>query len=204
MFKHKSPINRPEPRLRRKLTPLALCFCTFTLGMKGKLSLQPPPRGLSASDSGESFVPFRKIQINDSNMRTNLSPVLLEVRFTFRNLPMWLNRLLSWIPVPFIVSQPGFISKTWFQKADTSEFMGVYEFDSLNSAFNYWHSLPIRMMRRRARKNSLRGEVILFDFHEGKYVHEPLEQWNNWICCIPLHSRLSAPIADVQSRYCAR
>jgi hypothetical protein len=204
MLKCNQQKKRLNQRTKRSLTPMALCLCALTLRLKGKLSVEPPPTGLSASDSGESLVPFRKIVIRDTQDNFDLAPVLLEVRFRFRNLPMWLNRLLSWIPVPLIVSQPGFISKTWFQKMNTSEFMGVYEFDNLRNAFNYWHSLPIRMMSKRAAKNTLHGEIILFDFHKGKYVHEPLEHSANWICCIPLHARLSPPITDIQSRLCTR
>ena len=67
--------------------------------------------------------------------------------------------MLSWIPVPLIIGQPGFRSKTWFLGAETGDFIGLYEFATEEEGRAYLGSLPLAMMRRRAAEGSLSMDV---------------------------------------------
>ena len=83
-----------------------------------------------------------------------------QIRFRFKNLSATANRRLSLIPIPLIVAQPGFRAKTWMLGQQTGDFIGFYEFDTVEAAEAYSSSLPLRMMRRRAASGSLTHEVI--------------------------------------------
>ena len=81
------------------------------------------------------------------------------VRFRFKNLSAAANRRLSLIPIPLIVAQPGFRSKTWLLGQHSGDFIGYYEFDSVETAEAYWYSLPLKMMRGRAAADSLTHKI---------------------------------------------
>ena len=70
---------------------------------------------------------------------------------------------MSLIPIPLISAQPGFRSKTWLLGEETGDFIGYYEFDTVEQAEAYWDSLPLRMMRGRAAAGSLSHEVRPID-----------------------------------------
>lgn len=161
------------PREANPQRPTELILQSFKLRLHGKLQFEPPTSGVVVYENGAAFRPFRKVCVNE-NIVPSRFPVLVKVKFRFRNLPFWMNRLLSWIPVPLITAQPGFISKTWYQRPSASEFMGIYEFSSAESASNYWQSLPLTMMKRRAAKGTLQGEIITFSASQGRYVRETL------------------------------
>ena len=54
-----------------------------------------------------------------------------------------------------ILEDHGFRSKTWLLGRQTGDFIGLYEFDTVEEAEAYWDSLPLRMMKRRAAPGSL-------------------------------------------------
>jgi hypothetical protein len=70
-----------------------------------------------------------------------------------------MNKTASLIAIPFIVAQPGFRSKMWLVGRESGEFQGVYEWDTITSAKNYWTSFPMRLMKRRAVPESLSYEI---------------------------------------------
>ena len=80
---------------------------------------------------------------------------LFDVRFHFAKFSTHTNIRLSLIPILFIVAQPGFRSKTWMLSEKSGTFRGVYEWDTVEDAENYWDSFPMRMMRKRAAADSL-------------------------------------------------
>jgi hypothetical protein len=63
------------------------------------------------------------------------------------------------IPIPFIVAQPGFRSKTWMIGQKTGAFQGLYEWDSIEDAEKYWTSFPMKLMKRRAVPETLSHEI---------------------------------------------
>lgn len=85
---------------------------------------------------------------------------VFRVGFSSRNLSARANRLLSLIPIPLIAAQPGFRSKAWLTGQHSGDFMGYYEFDSLEQATAYRDCLPLAMMKKRAANGSL-GHVVI-------------------------------------------
>ena len=144
-----------------KQDPINLLARALVLWVKGSVHLGKNLKKETLIDGNENFIAFRKIMV-DPNLEQFTPPgAIFQVRFRFKNLPEKTNRFLSIIPIPLIVAQPGFLSKTWFLGNDTGDFIGFYEFDSIDKAEMYWDSLPLRMMRNRAVPGSLRHEVRL-------------------------------------------
>lgn len=139
--------------------PLALLLRTLKLWVSGRVSFCKDLESSGLEDRGESFVAFRKVTAEPKSDRPRQPGAIFHVRFRFKNLAAAANRRLSLIPTPFIVAQPGFRSKTWLLGERSGEFIGHYEFDTVEEAEAYWNSLPLKMMRRRAEPGSLTHAV---------------------------------------------
>ena len=107
----------------------------------------------------DDYVVFRKIVLNPPEGNIRMPGANFRVTFNFRNLSTSTNKKLSLLPIPFIVAQEGFRSKVWMIGKKTGQFQGLYEWETLENAKQYWHSFPMKMMKRRAVPSSLQYEV---------------------------------------------
>jgi hypothetical protein len=107
----------------------------------------------------EDFEVFRKVILEPSKDRPEKPGATLMVRFRFARFAAKTNRFLSLIPIPFIVAQHGFRSKTWMMGQKTGTFEGLYEWDSIEDAENYWTSFPMKLMKKRAVPETLNHEI---------------------------------------------
>ncbi len=139
----------------------ALLFRALKLWLGGRISFRRDLENCGLEDRDEAFVAFRKVTAEPTANQPRRPGAIFRVRFRFKNLSESANRLLSLVPIPLIVSQPGFRSKTWLLGQQTGDFIGHYEFDTVEAAEAYWHSLPMRTMRRRAATGSLTHDVLV-------------------------------------------
>ena len=107
----------------------------------------------------EEFEVFRYMTLDPDKDQPEKPGAIFKVRFRFASMSSEMNIKTSRIPIPFIVAQPGFRSKMWALGRETGEFQGVYEWDTVASAENYWTSFPMRLMKRRAVPESLSCEI---------------------------------------------
>lgn len=131
----------------------------LTLLLQGRVSFRRDFGPDELRIEGELFLPFRTVAVSPPSGRYARPQATFRVRFRFKNLSPGANRALSLIPIPMILAQPGFRSKTWHLGQSTGDFVGHYEFDTIEEAQAYWDSLPLRMMRRRAAPGSVTYEV---------------------------------------------
>jgi len=108
----------------------------------------------------EEFVIFRKVVVDPIEKQPLIPKALFKVYFRFARFTPNINKILSLIPIPFIIAQPGFRSKTWMSGKDTGTFQGLYEWDSVEDAERYWDSFPLKLMKRRSIPETLRYEII--------------------------------------------
>jgi len=139
--------------------PIVLIARAIGLWLRGLVRFGYDPHEAAIEDRQERFEPFRKVAIDCGAHDATTPGAIFQVRFRFKNLSPVANRLLSLIPIPLIVAQPGFRSKTWLLGNESGDFIGYYEFDSIDEAGAYWDSLPLRMMRRRAAPGTLTKKV---------------------------------------------
>jgi hypothetical protein len=119
----------------------------------------PKDRLGEAVNEGEEFEIFRHMTLDASRNQPGKPGAILKVRFQFASMSPEMNMKTSLIPIPFIVAQPGFRSKMWTLGRKTGKFQGVYEWDTVASAENYWSSFPMRLMKRRAVPESLSYQI---------------------------------------------
>ena len=110
-------------------------------------------------DEGEEFEIFRHMTLDPGSGQPEKPGAIFKVRFRFASMSPEMNKRTSLIPIPFIVAQPGFRSKTWLLGREIGEFQGIYEWDTVASAENYWTSFPMKLMKRRAVPESLSYEI---------------------------------------------
>ena len=110
-------------------------------------------------NEGEEFEIFRHVTLEPGQDQPEKPGAFFKVRFQFASMSPEMNRRTSLIPIPFIVAQPGFRSKMWALGRESGEFQGIYEWDTMVSAENYWTSFPMKLMKRRAVPESLSYEI---------------------------------------------
>ena len=150
-------------KVGRSQNPLLLLFRASRTWLNGRVHFHHHLDNHKLEDLGERFLAFRRMVVDPNAEQPSIPGAVFRVRFRFKNLSETANRLLSLIPIPLIVAQPGFRSKTWLLGEKTGDFIGRYEFDTLEAAEDYWDSLPLRMMRRRAAPGSLTHDTFLAD-----------------------------------------
>jgi hypothetical protein len=109
--------------------------------------------------ASEDFLIFRKVILVPSKNQPERPGAVFIVRFSFARFGTKTNRYLSLIPIPFIVAQKGFRSKTWMIGQKTGMFQGLYEWDTIEDAKRYWTSFPMKLMKKRAVPETLNREI---------------------------------------------
>ena len=93
--------------------PIKLILCALGLWLKGRTRFKDNLDGECLEDRGERFTAFRKVVVEPASEQPSRPGATFRVRFRFKNLSARANRLLSLIPIPLIVAQPDFRSKTY-------------------------------------------------------------------------------------------
>ncbi|MFC1651055.1 hypothetical protein ACFL2X_05745 [Candidatus Latescibacterota bacterium] len=145
--------------LNNSQLPPKLIARAIKLWFQGRIHFVKDFIGVLKHDENENFKAFRKVVINPSRNQTLKPKAIFMVRFQFTRFSTKTNSYLSLIPIPFIVAQPGFRSKTWMIGQKTGAFKGVYEWDSIEDAENYWTSFPMKLMKNRAVPETLIYEI---------------------------------------------
>ena len=108
----------------------------------------------------EDFIIFRQVVLDPKGSYRKKTGAILTVRFQFLRFSPKTNRILSVIPIPFILAQHGFRSKTWMFGKRSGKFQGLYEWETKEDAERYRFSFPMRLMKKRAVPESLTYEII--------------------------------------------
>jgi hypothetical protein len=96
----------------------------------------------------EPFEIFRQMIAEPVIYRQSDPPrAILKVYFHHTHFSPRVNKVLSLIPVPLIAAQPGFRSKTWLLGQETGTTQGLYEWDTVEDAENYWMSFPMQLLK---------------------------------------------------------
>ena len=135
--------------------PPILVAKAIYLSLKGNVHFPKDQNGSTINEE-EEFLIFRKVVVSHRGKSPVNPYVILKVFFRFKRFSFKINRILSLIPIPFIIAQPGFKSKTWMTGKDTGTFHGLYEWENIENAKQYLDSLPLNMMKKRAIPKTLK------------------------------------------------
>ena len=107
----------------------------------------------------EPFKVFRQMTVDPTGDQRQAPGAIFRVSFQYATFSTDMNKMLSLIPIPFIAAQPGFRSKTWLLGQETGTTQGLYEWDTVEDAENYWMSFPMQLLKRRSVPESLHCNV---------------------------------------------
>lgn len=110
-------------------------------------------------EDGQEFTIFRQMLRDPRPGQPLVSGALFQVRFRVASMPPRINRVFSLLPIPFFSGLPGFRSKLWLVDQASGDFMGQYEWDTVEDAENYSKSFAMRFMIRRSIPGSVRFEI---------------------------------------------
>lgn len=139
--------------------PTILLARAMRLWIKGYVHFLKDQNGSIMKDK-EDFIIFRKVAVYPKHKQYTSPTIILKVFFQFKRFSLKINKILSLIPIPFIIAQKGFRSKTWMFGKDTGIFHGLYEWDTIDDAKQYLDSLPLKLMKKRAIPDTLLFEII--------------------------------------------
>ncbi len=142
--------------------PPILIARTFLFLLQGRIHYDKDLIGKIVHEDDEYEV-FRKVILDPKRGQTKDPGAIFRVTFSFAKMSISTNKKLSLIPTPLIIGQPGFRSKTWMIGKKTERFQGFYEWDTSESAENYWNSFPMKLMKRRSAPGSLNHEIHSVD-----------------------------------------
>ena len=111
-------------------------------------------------ENGEVHTVFREVQVASSASVPDSSMTILKVRFQFARFSPAANRRLSLLPVPIILGMPGFRQKTWTFCEESSYSMGIYQFESPETAEGYWRSRVRRILEKRSVPGTMEQEIM--------------------------------------------
>jgi len=145
---------------KKNLPPLLIIRGLFLL-LTGKLTFQTKFKNKYVKVDDKTFTVFRKVLLNTipSNLKDPKPKAILKIFFKFNRFSPATNKILSLIPIPLIVSQIGFISKTWLFSEETGVFCGLYEWETTEAAKNYIKSYVIKLMEKRSLPGSLKYKI---------------------------------------------
>ncbi len=98
--------------------PPVLLAQAFRLWLSGRVHFRPEKLGKSVQDD-EQFIVFRQVVVDPLGNQPKSPGAILKVCFHYAKFSTKTNKKLSLIPIPFIVAQPGFRSKTWLLGQET-------------------------------------------------------------------------------------
>ena len=104
--------------------PLLITRATKLL-ISGRVIFPKDQTGTIINDD-EDFIVFRKVVLDPQGPQPIIPKAIFKVYFHFARFSLDVNKKLSLIPIPFIIVQPGFISKNWLFGKDTGMFLGKY------------------------------------------------------------------------------
>ncbi len=139
--------------------PPVLFARAIALCLRGRVHFPKSQNGDTVQEK-EEFIIFRKVVVEPVANQPIKPKALFRVYFQFARFSQKVNKILSLIPIPFIIAQPGFRSKTWMSGKETGTFQGLYEWDNVEDAERYWNSFPLKLMKRRSIPDTLKYEII--------------------------------------------
>ncbi len=92
--------------------PPVLLARAAALWMRGRVLFPKNLNGSSIREK-EEFIIFRKVIVEPGKNQPAKPKALFKVTFCFKRFSPKVNQFLSLVPIPFIIAQPGFRSKTW-------------------------------------------------------------------------------------------
>lgn len=133
-------------------------FCQLCLS--GRVHFPRQRVGEMIELDGEKWVIFRQMVIDPRSGQPEHPGAIFRPRFHVAGMSPRLNKIFSWLPVPFFAGMPGLRSKLWLLNPQNGDFSGYYEWDSVEDADNYGHSLAAKFMTARSVPGSVSFRVM--------------------------------------------
>ena len=99
---------------------------------------------------GQHFVIFRQVVVKPRGSQKVEPGAAFCVQSHVARMSPTQNKLFSLLPIPLFIGLPGFRSKLWLLNEANGNFMGMYEWDTLQDAENYAHSFALKFMTKRS------------------------------------------------------
>lgn len=98
-------------------------------------------------ENGVALTIFREMRLGDVIPPESAT---FHVRFHVAGMPPRINKLFSWLTIPFFAGLPGFRHKLWLINETTGDFHGIYRWDTVADAERYADSFAMRFMAGRS------------------------------------------------------
>lgn len=111
-------------------------------------------------DDGTEFTIFRQAYLEPPRSYGGKTPgARFKVRFHVEKMPPKVNKVFSLFTIPFFVGLVGFRSKIWLLDETSGDWMGIYEWQTVEDARSYSKSFAMRFMTNRSVEGSVSFEI---------------------------------------------
>ena len=109
------------------------------------------------------FTIFREASLDPPGSRSNPPGARFKVRFHVEKMSPKVNKIFSLFTIPFFVGLKGFRSKLWLLDEEGGDWMGIYEWQTVEDARNYSKSFAMRFMTGRSVEGSVSFKIEQID-----------------------------------------
>lgn len=109
---------------------------------------------------GQRVRAFRQIVVRPGPGQPSVAGATFVVRFHVAGMSLRQNIRFSWLPIPFFIGLRGFRSKIWAYSPENGDFLGIYEWQTIQDAENYACSFALWFMMRRSVPGSVSYTIL--------------------------------------------
>lgn len=109
---------------------------------------------------GEKWIIFREAVVDPGKDQPEKPGAIFIPRFHVAGMSLSQNIAFSLLPMCLILGLPGFRSKVWLYHPQNGDFAGYYEWDAVENADNYSHSVAASFMINRSMPGSVSFKVV--------------------------------------------
>lgn len=109
------------------------------------------------------FTIFREAHLDPPGLKSNPPGARFVVRFHVEGMSPKVNKIFSLFTIPFFVGLKGFRSKLWLLDEMGGDWMGIYEWQTVEDAKSYSESFAMRFMTKRSVPGSVSFNIEQMD-----------------------------------------
>ena len=141
-------------------------FKVISYAFTGRLHFPRNRVGKEFIMDGERWIIFREAVVDPRKDQPSKPGAIFRPRFHVAGMSLRQNIVFSLLPMCLILGLPGFRSKLWMYHPENGDSAGYYEWDTIEDAENYSHSMAARFMINR----SVPGSVSFKDSAAGNFL----------------------------------
>ncbi len=141
------------------LSPTKSIVRTVGFILTGRLHFPTDEVGKEVTDeNGNKFTVFREVVVDPASNQPKQPGAVLVLHFRVANMTPEQNKIYSLLPLPLYIGDKGFRTKLFTINGEYCQ--SIYEWDTVQDAENYLHSMALKTVQMRSVPGSFSYKII--------------------------------------------